>query len=170
MQIKWQVGTALLIAAFLLGLLLSSKTSMNSTEHTVHEREILRTRIDTAHSVVTVSLAHILAIGRTNRILTRTVHDTLYRTVCLDSVLVTDTTATAPDTLSVCYEHPADRFAVRLWLSPRRKAIAVPYLAHDTFYWREDSVRVTSSTASKWYDDVLMVILSVAAGIMLTKL
>jgi hypothetical protein len=170
MQIKWQVGTALLIAAFLLGLLLAGKTSMNATEHTVHEREIFRTRIDTAHSIVNVSLAPIMAIGRTNRILTHTIHDTLYQTACLDSILVTDTTAIAPDTLSVCYERRLDNFAVRLWLSPRRKEVMVPYLAHDTFYWREDSVRITGSTPHKWYEDVLMVIVSIAAGIVLTKL
>ena len=170
MLIKWQTAIILLLLVFLLGLFLSGKTSSILNEHSVHEKTILRTRVDTAYSNVIVPLAPIVATGHANRVLTRTVHDTLYQTPCLDSILVTDTAATAPDTLSVCYHRENDSFAVGLWLSPRRKEVTIPYLAHDTFYWREDSVRIASGTSRKWYEDVLMVIVSIVAGMMVGRL
>ena len=170
MLIKWQTVAILLLVVFLLGIFLSRKTSSILNEHSVHEKTILRTRVDTAYSTVIVPLAPIMATGHANRVLTHTVHDTLYRIPCLDTILVTDTAATAPDTLSVCYNRESNSFAARLWLSPRRKEVTIPYLAHDTFYWREDSVRTTSNTSRKWYEDVLTVIVSIVAGIVVGRL
>jgi hypothetical protein len=143
---------------------------VTSNEHTVHEREIIRTRADTARSIVTVPFAHIAFAGRSNRIQTRVVHDTLYRTRCLDSLLVSDTAAIAPDTLSVCYEAKTDSFAAKLWLSARRKEVLVPYLAHDTFYWRQDSVRLATSSSTHWYDEILMIAAAIAAGFVISRL
>ena len=170
MQIKWQIALLLLIAAFLLGLLLSGKTSVTSSDHTTHEREIIRSHLDTARSTVTVPLSHIAVSGKSNRTVTRTVHDTLYRARCFDSLLVTDTAAIAPDTLSLCYEPRADSFAATLWLSARRKEVLVPYVAHDTFYWRSDSVQLSASSSTHWYDELLMIAVSIAAGIVIAKL
>ncbi len=166
MTIKWQDATLLLIAAFLLGWLLSYKTG-SSSDGIVHEREIVREHFDTAHSVVYVSLRSLLAKGTTNHTRTILLHDTIFREACLDTLIASDTTALAPDTLSVCYAR--DSFSVAVGFSPRKKNVAVPYIAHDTFYWR-DNATPSNQNKSAWYDDALMIIISLAAGIIVGKL
>ena len=166
MTIKWQDAALLLAAAFLLGLLLAhgGQTSSNDT---VHEKEIVRARIDTAHSLVDVPLHPLLAKGKSNHVKTIILHDTIYREACLDTVIRNDTSATAPDTLSVCYAR--NNFFVQMGFAERKKYVAVPYLAHDTFYSREDTVRIENNPHA-WYDDILVVIISLAAGIIVGKL
>lgn len=168
MTIKWQDDAALLIlAAFLLGFLLAHGDQTN-TNDIIHEKQLIRTRPDTAHAVIDVPLRPLNIRAPGNQIKTIVLHDTIYREACLDTLLTSDTAATAPDTLSVCYAR--NMFSVSLGFSARRTFVAVPYLARDTFYWREDSIRVTSASSRAWYDDALVVILSLAAGIIVGKL
>jgi hypothetical protein len=168
MTIKWQDDAVLLIiGAFLLGFLLAHGGQTTSND-TIHEKQIIRARPDTAHSVIDIPLRPLNIRAQSNRIKTIVLHDTIYREACLDTLLRSDTSAAAPDTLSVCYAR--NIFSVSLGFSPRRKSVAVPYIARDTFYWREDSIRVASASSRAWYDDALVVILSLAAGIVVGKL
>jgi len=167
MKTKWQDDALLLLAAFLLGLLLAQHSGTR-THDIIREKEMIRARPDTAHSVVQVPIPPLTAKASANRITTIVLHDTVYREACLDTLLASDTSATAPDTLSVCYAR--NMFSVAMSFSPRRKFIAVPYLARDTFYWRQDSLRVAEGDGRAWYDDALLVILSLAAGIIVGKL
>jgi hypothetical protein len=165
MTIKWQDAALLLVAAFLLGWLLSHGSSTGVS--TIQEKEIVREHFDTAHSVVYVPFRPLEIKSTTNHTRTITLHDTIYREACLDTLIASDTAATAPDTLSVCYAR--DSFSVAVGFSPRRKDVAVPYIAHDTFYWHEHSPPQYEGDR-KWYDDALIVILSLAAGIIVGKL
>jgi hypothetical protein len=167
MTIKWQDAALLLVAMFLLGWLLSFGRQ-TSGESTIQEKEIIREHYDTAHSVVYVPLRSMAVEGTTNHTRNITLHDTLYREACLDTLIVSDTTAVAPDTLSVCYAR--DTFSVAVGFSPRRKDVSVPYLAHDTFYWHEHTPPPYEGKPRSWYDDALIVILSLAAGIIVGKL
>ncbi|GEM_PF-2562794 len=166
-NIKWQDAAILLAIAFLLGFLLAPH-SQSSSQDEVREREIVRVRPDTVRTLVTVPMPPLHVRSAPNRARTVVLHDTLYREACLDTLLRSDTAASAPDTLSVCYLQ--DRFSVALGLATRKQAVAVPYLAHDTFYWREDETRSETGHGSAWYDDALVVILSLAAGIIVGKL
>ncbi len=167
MQIKWQIAALLLLAAFLLGLLLSANTTTD-TDHTIRDKELIRTRFDTAYRVVTIAPSPVRASGASNRMKPIALHDTIYQAPCLDTILVTDTSAVSPDTISVCYVSVVDSFTISLRLSPRRKEVAIPYIVTDTFFWHTDSIRAAAN--KKWYDDVLMVIVSIAAGMILSKL
>jgi hypothetical protein len=166
MTIKWQDAALLLAAAFLLGWLLSHGTSIG--ESTIQEKEIVQTRLDTAHSVVDVPLHPLRVLGTTNHTRTITLHDTVYREACLDTLIASDTAAIAPDTLSICYAR--DSFSIALELSPRRKDVAIPYIAHDTFFWHQNTPPAYEGKPRSWYDDALIVILSLAAGIIVGKL
>jgi hypothetical protein len=167
MTIKWQDAVLLLVAVFLLGWLLSH-SSESTGQSTIQEKEIVREHFDTAHSVVDVPMHPLIVMGTTNHSRTITRHDTIYREACLDTLIASDTTATAPDTLSVCYAK--DSFSVALGLSERRKNVAVPYIAHDTFYWHEHDVPSPLESKRAWYDDALLIIISLAAGIIVGKL
>jgi hypothetical protein len=167
MTIKWQDAALLLVAVFLLGWLLSHSTT-STGENTIQEKEVIREHFDTAHSVVEVPLRSVRMMGTTNHTRTITLHDTLYREACLDTLISSDTAALAPDTLAICYAR--DTFSVAVGFSPRRKNVAVPYLAHDTFYWHEHFVPSPLESKRAWYDDALLVILSLAAGIIVGKL
>ncbi len=167
MTIKWQDAALLLVAVFLLGWLISHSTESSGTS-TIQEKEIVREHFDTAHSVVYVPLRPLGITGTTNHTRTITLHDTIYREACLDTLIASDTTALAPDTLSVCYAR--DTFSVAVGFSPRRKNVAVPYIAHDTFYWHEHEVPSPLESKRAWYDDALLVIISLAAGIIIGKL
>ena len=167
MTIKWQDAALLIVAVFLLGWLLSRSTD-STVGTTIQEKEIVREHFDTAHSVVYVPFHPLGIKGTTNHTRTITLHDTIYREACLDTLITGDTTATAPDTLSVCYAR--DSFSVAVGFSPRRKNVSVPYLAHDTFYWHENFVPSQLESKRAWYDDALLVILSLAAGIIVGKL
>ncbi len=167
MTIKWQDAALLLVAMFLLGWLLSFGRQ-TSGESTIQEKEIVREHYDSAHSVVYVPLRPVDVTGTSNHIKTLTVHDTVYREACLDTLITADTTAIAPDTLSVCYVQ--DTFSVAVGFSPRRKNVAIPYIAHDTFYWHEHSSPAYEGKPRAWYDDALLVIISLAAGIIVGKL
>jgi hypothetical protein len=166
MTIKWQDATLLLVTAFLVAWLLSH-SSESSSDGIVHEKEIVREHFDTAHSIVYVPLRPFGIAGTTNHTRTVVLHDTIYREACFDTLIANDTAAIAPDTLSVCYAR--DSFSVVVGFSPRRKDVAVPYIAHDTFYWHENAPPSYQSNRA-WYDDALMVILSLAAGIIVGKL
>ncbi len=167
MQIKWQDAALLLAAVFLLGWLLSHSTA--STEpNTIQEQEIVREHFDTAHSVVFVPFPPLAITGTSNRTKTILLHDTVYREACLDTLIASDTAALAPDTLSVCYAR--DSFSVALGLSARRKSVGVPYVAHDTFYWHEQFIPSAVEGKRAWYDDALLVMISLAAGIIIGKL
>ncbi len=167
MTTKWQDDAMLLVAAFLLGLFLAqhSGTSSNST---IREKEIVRARPDTVRTVIEVPTHSLHLKGTVNRTRIIVRHDTVYRAACLDTLIAGDTLATAPDTLSVCYARNA--FSISLGFSPRRMRVAVPYLARDTFYWRNDSIRATRASGRAWYDNVLLVIVSIAAGMIVGKL
>ena len=167
MTIKWQDAALLLVAVFLLGWLLSHGAG-STNEGVVHEKEIVREHFDTAHSVVYVPLRTVGVMGTTNHTKTVTLHDTVYREACLDTLIANDTTAIAPDTLSVCYAR--DNFSVAIGLSARKKDVLVPYIGHDTFYWHENSPPAYEGKARAWYDDALIVIISLAAGIIVGKL
>jgi hypothetical protein len=167
MTIKWQDATLLLVAVFLLGWLISHSTGSTGNS-TIQEKEIVREHFDTTHSVVDVPLRPILAKANTNHVRTILLHDTIYREACLDTLIASDTTATAPDTLSVCYAR--DSFSVAVGFSPRRKNVAVPYIAHDTFYWHEHDIPSPLESKRAWYDDALLIIISLAAGIIVGKL
>ncbi|MHB8392489.1 MAG: hypothetical protein ACYDBH_23390 [Acidobacteriaceae bacterium] len=167
MTIKWQTAALLLVAAGLLGFLLAQGTRTDSNR-SIRERELVRIRPDTALAVAQVPLRPLRLRTAANHVRTRTIHDTLYREACLDTLLTTDSSASGPDTLSVCYARKV--FALFLGLAPRRRLVAVPYLARDTFYWREDSIRVAQGTGRAWYADALLVIISLAAGILFGKL
>ncbi len=167
MTIKWQNVALLIIVALLLGFLLAQGTHTN-TNRSVRVKELVRTRIDTARVVARVPLRSWRLTARANREKIKTIHDTVFREACLDTLLTTDTSATAPDTLSVCYARNA--FSLCLGLAPRRTLVAVPYLARDTFYWREDSERIAATSGRAWYPDALLVIISIAAGLLFGKL
>jgi len=155
MQIKWQSAALLLIAAFLLGLLLAS--SKTSSDRTVHEKEIIRTRVDTVRTI-----QHVLI--RPLRIQAKaTIHQD---SACLDTLLRADTSAETPDTMHVCFAKKI--FSLAFGFAPRRKYFSIPVIVHDTFYWQEDTVRIANTKA--WYEDVLLAIVSVAARIVLGKL
>ncbi len=157
----------LLVVAFVLGLLLA-EGSGTKTNDVIREKEIVRTRPDTVLSIVEVPLRSIAINAKRNHTTTVIEHDTVFAEDCLDTLLTTDTAAIAPDTLSVCYARNA--FALSLELAARRKPVEVPYLARDTFYWRADSIRIESGNGHAWYDNALMVILAIAAGIIVGKL
>jgi hypothetical protein len=167
MTIKWQDAALLVIALFLLGWLLSHGAG-STGESTIQEKEIVQTRLDTAHSVVDVPLHSLRVLGTTNHTRTVTLHDTLYREACLDTLLSSDTAAIAPDTLSVCYAR--DSFSVAVGFSPRRKEVAVPYIAHDNFFWHQNTPPAYEGKSRAWYDDALIVIISLAVGIIVGKL
>ena len=168
MQIKWQHIAELIALAFLIGFLILQKSPNTSTNGIVHEKEIFRDRFDTVHSVVYVPLHPLKASAKPNLIKTITLHDTIYKEACLDTLLFTDTAAAAPDTLSICSVQ--NIFSISLGLSARRKEVAVPYIARDTFYSREDTVRISGSDTRPWYQNALTIILSVIAGIIFGKL
>ncbi len=166
MTIKWQDAALLLLAAFLLGLLLA--TGGHSVRNqAVHEKEVVRDRLDTSHTVVSVPFAAIQANSRPNRTKTIVLHDTVYREACLDTLIASDTAALAPDTLSVCYAR--DAFSLALGLAARRKNIAVPYVAHDTFYWRDNEEQFRENK-QPWYDALIGIVIALAAGIIVGKL
>jgi hypothetical protein len=167
MTLKWQDAAVLLAAAFLLGWLLSHATE-STAQNTIQEKEIVREHFDTAHSVVYVPFRPLGITGTSNHAKTLTLHDTIYREACLDTLIASDTTALAPDTLSVCYAR--DTFSVAVGFSPRRKRVEVPYVAHDTFYWHEHFIPTLEENKRSWYDDALLVILSLAGGIIIGKL
>jgi hypothetical protein len=171
MQIKWQDAAMLIAIAFFIGFLISNNPPKPTSNNngTINEKEIFRTRLDTVLSVVYVPFRPLTARAAPNNSKTITLHDTIYEEACLDTLFKTDTSAIAPDTLSIC---TADNlFSIALSLSPRRKEVAVPYIARDTFYSREDTVRVASGEPPRpWYEQALVVILSVAAGIVMGKL
>ena len=155
--------------AFFIGYLISNNESKQNNGNTVSEKEVYRTRIDTAISVVYVPLGPLNAKAAPNQIKTITLHDSIYKEACLDTLLTTDTTAIAPDTVSLCIAQ--NIFSISLGLSPRRKEVAVPYIAQDTFYSREDTIRVPSGEPPKpWYEEALTVMLSVVAGVIFGKL
>src|ERR1700722_316770 len=118
MTIKWQDAAVLIAAVFLLGWLLSHSTE-STGQNTIQEKEIVREHFDTAHSVVYIPFHPLGIMGTSNHIRTIMLHDTIYREACLDTLLKSDTTALAPDTLSVCYAR--DSFSVAVGFSPRRK-------------------------------------------------
>jgi hypothetical protein len=166
-QLKWQWAMIGPVAAFLIGLLCSGPNATHES-HVTHESQLIRMRLDTAHSTVTVPIAAIRARGASNRVRTIAMHDTIFAEHCLDTLLQHDTLQTAPDTLSVCFARNV--FSVFVAFSPRRKEIAVPYIARDTFYSREDTVRIAASEKRSWYEEVLTVLVSVAAGVVIAKL
>jgi hypothetical protein len=169
MKLNWQDAAALMAVAFFIGFLLSNNQPRTSDGGTINEKEIFRTRIDTAISVVYVPLSPLKASASPNQTKTTVLHDTIYKEACLDTLLNEDTTAIAPDTLSICSAQ--NIFSISLGLSPRRKEVAVPYIAQDTFYSREDTIRVpTGGPPKPWYEEALTIILSVAAGIVMGKL
>ncbi len=168
-SLKWQWALLGPAAAFVLGLL-CGPCNPNRTDlsERTYESERIRDRLDTARSTVNVPIASMRVQAPANRVRSFTIHDTLFAERCLDTLLSTDSTATAPDTLSVCSARNV--FSVCVGLSPRRKEVAVPYIARDTFYSREDTVRMTSSEKRSWFDEVLTILVSVAAGIVIGKL
>lgn len=168
-QLKWQWAVMGPVAAFLLGLFCGPCDSYRTnSSYSTYESQRIRDRLDTARSTVYVPLTSMRVQAPANRVRTITIHDTLFTERCLDTLLSTDSTATAPDTLSVCFARNV--FSVCVGLSPRRKEVAVPYIAHDTFYSREDTVRMTSSEKRSWFENLLTVLVSVAAGIVIGKL
>jgi hypothetical protein len=164
MNIKWSDAALLLAAAFLLGWLISHSSQ---SPNTMMEKELIKTRIDTVLSIVEVPIRPILLHSEKNATKTVVLHDTVYREACLDTLLTSDTAAIAPDTLSVCYAR--DLFSVALGLSPRRQNIKVPYLAHDTFFWRDNENEFREGK-QPWYDLALGVLIALAAGIVIGKL
>jgi hypothetical protein len=168
MQIKWHEAAALIALAFIIALLLSQKPPSSGSSGTINEKEIFRDRFDTVHSVIYVPLSPLMVNATPNQIKTITLHDTIYKEYCLDTLLTADTTAIAPDTLSICSLQ--NTFSISLGLSARRKDVAVPYIARDTFYSREDTMKVPIGEARPWYQDVLVIILSVVSGIIFGKL
>src|ERR1017187_5286272 len=102
MKIKWQDAAGLMAVAFFIGYLISNNESKQNNGNTVSEKEVYRTRIDTAISVVYVPLGPLNAKAAPNQIKTITLHDSIYKEACLDTLLTTDTTAIAPDTVSLC--------------------------------------------------------------------
>lgn len=165
MNVKWQDAAMLLVAAFLLGWLISHGSQ--SRNAMIQEKELVKTRIDTVQSDISVPIRPIIANAPTNHTKTILIHDTVYREACLDTLLKTDTTATAPDTLSVCYAQ--NEFSLALGLSSRKENIKVPYIAHDTFFWRDNEEQFRQ-TKQPWYDVALGVLIALAAGIVIGKL
>jgi hypothetical protein len=168
MQIKWQEAAALIALAFIIALLLSQKPPASNDSGIIHEKQIFRDRFDTVLSIVYVPLAPLNATAKPNLIKTITLRDTIFKETCLDTLLTSDTTAIAPDTLSICSLQ--NTFSISLNLSARRKEVAVPYVARDTFYSREDTVKVQTGDPRPWYQDALVIILSVVSGIVMGKL
>jgi hypothetical protein len=168
MQIKLQHAAELIAIAFLIGFLISQKAPTSSNSGIIHEKQIFRDRFDTVLSVIYVPLRPLKAKGKPNIINTIALHDTIYKQSCLDTLLSNDTSAIAPDTLSICSAQ--NIFSISLGLSPRRKEVAIPYIARDTFYSRDDTVHVPTGETRAWFQDALTIILSVAAGIIFGKL
>jgi hypothetical protein len=167
MKINWQDTAALIAVAFLIGFLISQKPPGSNTSGIIHEKQIFRDRFDTVLSVVYVPFHPLIIKAKPNIIKTITLHDTL-KQICLDTLLKTDSTAIAPDTLSICSTQ--NIFSISLGLSPRKKEVPVPYIARDTFFSREDTIRISSSESRPWYQDALTIVLSVIAGIIFGKL
>src|ERR1051325_11423263 len=145
--IKWQTGLSICIVLFVAGYIFGNSKKPN-TSHIIY-----RERIDTAHTIVTVPLRplHITApASRTKRI---RIHDTVFAARCLDTLI-------ASDTLSICYAR--DVFTVALHFAARQMPIEIPYVARDSV--------VTEFVTRPWYEDVLMVRVSVAAGMVLGRL
>ena len=165
MNIKWQDAALLLVAAFLLGWLISHGSQPPNAR--IQEKELIKEKADTVLSVVSVPIRPLAVRSPKNTSTTIVLHDTVYPEVCLDTLLKTDTTAIAPDTLSVCYAR--DLFSIAFGLSPRRESIKVPYIAHDTFLWRDNEEQFQAEK-QPWYDVALGVIIALAAGIVIGKL
>ncbi|MDP4198305.1 MAG: hypothetical protein Q8922_04695 [Bacteroidota bacterium] len=166
-HMKWQWAVLGPIAAFLLGLLWNAPNGTDESRMT-HESQIIRLRLDTAHGLIGVSVAPIHLQAKVNRMRPITIHDSVCTERCLDTLLIADTSQIAPDTLSVCFAH--NMFSVAVGLGTRRKSIDIPYMARDTFYSREDTIRIVSTDKRNWYDQVLAILVSVAAGIVIAKL
>ncbi|SRR5579883_2477509 len=165
MQIKWQYAAALVGIAFFIGVLISYRSSAPTTNGISHEKQVYRMRFDTAKTTVAVPVGRIRLRGPMAHKLAA---DSTTSIACLDTILRMDTTALAPDTLSVCFAR--DTFSLRLGFSPRQKEVSVPYIAHDTFYSQIDTIRIAGGSSRAWYDDALIIILSIAAGIILGRL
>ena len=167
MSIKWEDVAMLLVLAFVLGLLLAEGSGTRSND-VIREREFIRARPDTVHTVVEIPTHPIAVHAQRNRTRTIILHDTIFKEACLDTLVTTDPTACAPDTLSICYAQHS--FALSLGFAPRRKEVTIPYLAHDTFYWRADSLRTEAASSRAWYEDIMTILVAVAAGIVVGKL
>jgi hypothetical protein len=112
-----------------------------------------RERHDTVHTILRVPRPPIITTAHENRVKSIRIHDTLYTARCLDTVI-------ASDTLSVCYAR--DTFAISLHFAARQMPVAIPYVARDSI--------IAQVVSRPWYEDVLMVIVSFVAGMVLGKL
>ena len=164
--LKWEYAAAIAIALLLIGMMLSSRTKIIERNNASSEKQLVRTRIDTAYQTVYVPIVAARARIHSNREPKHIGSSTTYR---LDTVMRFDTSARDPDTLSLMHTLPADSFAISLRFSPRRANVQVPYIAHDTFYWHSDTIRTSQETKRAWYDETLSVVLAVAGGFVLGR-
>ena len=154
--LRWQSAALIMIAAFVLGFVMHKG---KHEEHSAsHEKLIVRDRVDTVHTLVQVPISRLQlrAGGR----------DAARHAICIDTLLHADTSASAPDTISICYAR--NIFSLAIGFAPRRTFLALPITMRDTFYSREDTVRITDSRA--WYADVLTIVLSILAGVVVGRL
>jgi hypothetical protein len=149
LHIKWRTVLCVCHALFVAGYIAGSCNKRN-TSNTAY-----RERIDTAHTLVTVSIKPLLVSAKTNRTKTIRIHDTIFTARCIDTVI-------ASDTLSICYAR--DEFTIALHFAARQLPMAIPYVARDSI------ITDFSTRTRPWYEDVLMVIVSIAAGMVLGRL
>lgn len=156
---KWQTAFCLAAALFVAGWILGSLDRQPRSHETYAS---YKARPDTAHVVVNVPLAPLMLRGTASGTRTLHIHDTVFIAHCLDTLVRFDSLAIASDTLSVCIAR--DLFSLSLNFAQRRKQLAIPYVAHDSVITR------TIVDRRPWYEEVLMAIVSVAAGMLLGRL
>lgn len=161
---RWDIIACVAAFALLAGLLIASG-GHERADNSSHERLLVREHFDTARCTVYVALPPLRIAARANSTRPITLHDTLYRESCLDTLLRADSFARGPDTLSVCYAH--DLFRVALRLAERKREVLVPYFARDSSYSRADTVRV--SERQPWWQETLTIATAIAAGLLLGR-
>ena len=99
------------------------------------------------------------------------------RLSCLDSLWSSgDTSASGPDTISICHDEASDIFYLDLRFSPRERTLAAPFIHTDSIITLRDSTTVTqqapSSPMKNFWDSLLSGIESIGlfiAGFLVGK-
>lgn len=161
MKNDWRLYLAMAAIGFVLSLALFGHAAKERER--VSERVVVRTRIDTVHDVVRVPIARLQVSGKASR---RTLMNTK-RCAELDTLIAHDTSALFADTLHIAFCEPDDRFDIRMAFSPRRAAVAIPVLLHDTVIERAESLARENSRP--WYEEALMILGAAAAGYLMGR-
>ena len=170
--LPWRSYALAAALGFILGLLLTSGPTTRFEEHTQHITTRERVRHDTVLRIITVPTQAVHVTGRAAErprpVRFAEAPAIVAPAVCLDTLLC-DTLSATPDTLSVCYAPQRSLFMVAFRPSPRHYPMRIAYDAHDSVITQIDSFREATSSGHHWYDELMLILVSVAAGLILSR-